>query len=80
MWCKWNGFSTKSQIKRGKEEEGKGEEEEGKGEEEEGKGEERKKKGYLVIVYNYKSGWVVVVVGWFFFIKISLKYSVRLNQ
>lgn len=31
MWCKWNGFSTKSQIKRGKEEEGKGEEEEGKG-------------------------------------------------
>lgn len=59
MWCKWNGFSTKSQIKNG-----------------EGKGEERKKKGDLVIVYNYKSGGV----GWFFFIKISLKYSVRLNQ
>lgn len=52
MWCKWNGFSTKSQIK----------------------------KGDLVIVYNYKSGiewWVGVLV---FFIKISLKYSVRLNQ
>jgi hypothetical protein len=30
----------------------------------EGKGEERKKKGDLVIVYNYKSGWVVVVVVW----------------
>jgi len=66
MWCKWNGFSTKSQIKNG----------EGRGRKGEGKGEERKKKGDLVIVYNYKSGGV----GWFFFIKISLKYSVRLNQ
>jgi len=54
MWCKWNGFSTKSQIKRGKAGKREGRE-------------ERKKKGYLVIVYNYKSGWVVVVVGWFFY-------------
>uniref|UniRef100_A0A6C0E4J6 Uncharacterized protein n=1 Tax=viral metagenome TaxID=1070528 RepID=A0A6C0E4J6_9ZZZZ len=49
--------------------EGRGRKGEGKGEEEEGRGEERKKKGDLVIVYNYKSGWVVVVVGWFFLLK-----------